>query len=365
MTNVRQSVELAADREQVWRYVTNPENFADYVAGYAGGRVTTPNDTGAGAAYAWTGKLGPLRVGVEERVVRWDDGREVAYEGKLGPTRFGSSVRVEDAGPSATRLVVGIDYRVPALLGGRATESALRPLVQADVETSLGRLRARFGAPGRKDAGPTPAEVASVYRKRARRYDTATQLYRLAFPLARYRRLAADALALRPGATVVEIGCGTGANFPLLEERVGPEGRIIGVDLTPAMLDKAKQRVAAAGWRNVELVQSDAARFAFPENVDGIVSTLALTLSPDFEQVIERGAAALAPAGRWVILDLKLPERWPSWLLDAALALTLPYILTKDAASRHAWEALKRAMPHTRVQELYFGATYLAVGIKT
>ena len=57
-----------------------------------------------------------------------------------------------------------------------------------------------------------------LYRKRARRYDLAVQLYRLVgFRVRRYREEAVGALALREGDTVVEIGCGTGLNFPLLE----------------------------------------------------------------------------------------------------------------------------------------------------
>jgi hypothetical protein len=65
-----------------------------------------------------------------------------------------------------------------------------------------------------------------------------------------------------------------------------------------------------------------------------------------------------------VILDLKLPDQWPAWALSLGLALTRPYIVTVEAASRHPWEALERALPHTRVRDLYFGVAYLAVGSK-
>lgn len=361
MTSIQAITQLAAERERVFRYLTDPANFPEYVAGYTGGHVTTPNDRGPGATIVWKGGIGPLRLEVEEQVVRWDEGREVAYEGRCGPSRFSSSMRLDDAGAGATRLAVGIDYSIPALLGGRATEALVRPLVEADVNESVARLRDRFGVPAGQ--GPTPEEVVAVYRKRARRYDAATQLYRLAFPMRRYRRLAVDALSLRRGATVVEIGCGTGANFPLLQERVGPTGRIIGVDVTDAMLEEARRRVAARGWTNVELVLSDAGRYEFPDGVDAVLSTLALGLSPDFDHVIERGARALSPNGRWAILDLKLPD-WPAWALAIGLAVSKPYAVSLQAASRHPWEVLRRVLPDTRVRELYFGATYLAVGVK-
>jgi len=75
----------------------------------------------------------------------------------------------------------------------------------------------------------TREEVLGVYRKRARSYDlTANVYYLLGFREWAYRRRAIEALGLRRGDTVVEIGCGTGLNFGLLEERIGSEGRLIG-----------------------------------------------------------------------------------------------------------------------------------------
>ena len=144
----------------------------------------------------------------------------------------------------------------------------------------------------------TREEVLGVYRKRARRYDlTANVYYLLGFREWAYRKRAIAALGLRPGDTVVEIGCGTGLNFGLLEERIGPQGRLIGVDLTDAMLSRARERVRDKGWRNVELVECPAASFRFPPGIDGILSTFALTLEPEYDQVIERGAEALEPGG--------------------------------------------------------------------
>ena len=114
-----------------------------------------------------------------------------------------------------------------------------------------------------------------LYRKRAKRYDQTTLLYYMAgFRHWGYRKRAIQSLALNQGDTVVELGCGTGLNFSLLQDRVGPRGRIIGVDLTDAMLDGANSRVAAHGWSNVELIQSDAAVYSFPAAVDGILSSL-------------------------------------------------------------------------------------------
>ncbi len=86
--------------------------------------------------------------------------------------------------------------------------------------------------------------IVDIYRKRAKHYDVSANLYYLiGFREYAYRRKAVAALKLQPGDTVVEIGCGTGLNFPLLQQAVGPEGRLIGVDLTDSMLEQARQRV--------------------------------------------------------------------------------------------------------------------------
>jgi demethylmenaquinone methyltransferase/2-methoxy-6-polyprenyl-1,4-benzoquinol methylase len=113
-------------------------------------------------------------------------------------------------------------------------------------------------------------EIVDLYRIRAKRYDFTAQLYYLVgFREWAYRKKAVDALALKSGDTVVEIGCGTGLNFGLFEKKVGPKGNIIGVDLTDSMLSVARERVRQNRWSNVELVQSDAATFKFPARVNG------------------------------------------------------------------------------------------------
>ena len=209
----------------------------------------------------------------------------------------------------------------------------------------------------------TREEVLGVYRKRARHYDlTANSYYLLGFREWAYRKRAIAALGLRPGDTVVEIGCGTGLNFGLLEELIGPQGRLIGVDLTDAMLARARQRVRANGWRNVELVECAGASCRFPPGVDGILSTFALTLEPDYEEVIERGAKALQSGRRWVILDLKLPSSWLRHLTPALIVLVRPFAVSAQVAKRRPWESLQRHLKNVTVQELYCGIAYIAVG---
>lgn len=207
--------------------------------------------------------------------------------------------------------------------------------------------------------------IVDLYRRRAANYDLTSKLYRLiGFREGRYRRQAVDALALEPGDTVVDVACGTGLNFPVIEDRIGPGGRLIGVDVTDAMLEQARERVDREGWGNVELVLSDASAYAFPSGVRGILSTCALTLVPEYDDVIARGKAALAPGGRFVLFDLKEPDRWPEWAVAAFVAVSRPFAVTRDLGERKPWESIARHFPVHSMTELYAGAAYVAVGEK-
>ncbi len=206
-------------------------------------------------------------------------------------------------------------------------------------------------------------ETRDLYRKRAKRYDHAMWIYRLAgFRVDKYRRDTVASLSLEPGDVVIDIGCGTGLNFPFLEHAVGESGRITGVDLTDAMLDQARDRVRTAGWQNVELVQSDLAQYEFPAGVAGILSTLAITLVPEYDEIIETGAQALKPGGRMAILDFKKPDGWPNWLVRLAAWLNKPYGVSLELADRHPWEAIQQHLNEVLFQEYYFGVLYLSVG---
>ncbi len=208
-------------------------------------------------------------------------------------------------------------------------------------------------------------ETRDLYRQRAKRYDMSAQVFLLfGFKVHQYRRATISALALKPGDTVVELGCGTGLNFAYVQRVIGPAGKIVGVDLTDAMLDVARDRIARERWRNVELVQADLAEWQFPVGVSGVYSTLALTLVPEYDTIIERASRALKPEGRLAVLDLKEPVGWPAWLVRFAAWLNKPFGVSLELAERHPWESIRRYLTETEYQEYYFGVLYLCAGKK-
>ena len=209
----------------------------------------------------------------------------------------------------------------------------------------------------------TREEIYDVYQKRARIYELAVySCYLLGFPIGHYRRLAVEALAPRPGDTIVEIGCGTGMNFPLLQAKVGPKGKIIGVDISEAMLKRAEKRINDAGWNNVDLVLSSAADYPFPDGVDGVIATGVLTYEPDYDSVIERGTRALAPGRRWVVFDYKMPSGWFRHLVPVFVWIFRSFGISKALFERTPWQSIKRYLRNTKIEEFYFGLIFIASG---
>jgi ubiquinone/menaquinone biosynthesis C-methylase UbiE len=213
----------------------------------------------------------------------------------------------------------------------------------------------------------TREHLIETYRKKAKHYDATSWLYPVpGYPHRAQRRRAVQALGLRAGDSVIDVACGTGDNFPLIEEAIGPDGRIVGVDMTDAMLACAQDRIEKHGWSNISLVQSDAAAFEFPAEVNAILSTYALTQVPECAKVIANGTAALSQSGRWVVVDLKIPAKTPGWLTQLGTATVRPFASIDEWKMRRPWDAIRGAMAEelasTSWTELFFGTAFLAVG---
>ena len=194
--------------------------------------------------------------------------------------------------------------------------------------------------------------VIKAYRKYADNYDLVVKFYRLlGIKIGKYRKITVDALELSKGDIVVELGCGiglwnwvvelgcgTGLNFPLVLDVIGPDGKLIGVDITDKMLDQARKRVKGNEWNNVELVQSDAAEYNFPKDVDGIFATGVIQYSPQCDKIIKHGYDALKTGKNFVILDFKMSQGPARIFAPLLLYLTKPFFSNKEYMVRSAWK---------------------------
>lgn len=105
---------------------------------------------------------------------------------------------------------------------------------------------------------------------------------------------------------MLEIGAGTGRNFPYLLEAIGPGGTVIAVDASEGMLAEARRLIERNGWTNVELHRQDAARLELDRDVDGVLFSLSYSVLPEPRPALARAWERLRPGARLVLMDVGL-----------------------------------------------------------
>lgn len=198
------------------------------------------------------------------------------------------------------------------------------------------------------------ATVETSYGRDAEFYDGRTS----AFQSDRLRII--DALPLRVGDVVLDVGCGTGLCFEGLRNRVGIHGRVIGIDQSPEMVMLAADRVARHGWDNVTIVEAPVETAPIPVMADAALFCAV--------HDVLRSPAALANAfdhlhpRAWVAAGGgKYASKWMVMMNTMIRALHQPYVRSFDGFDR-PWARLEEFVTDFRVEEFSFGAGYVTVG---
>jgi trans-aconitate methyltransferase len=175
-----------------------------------------------------------------------------------------------------------------------------------------------------------------------------------------WRRRLVERLPLNPGDVVLDVGCGSGLCSPLLQQRIGPTGTIIGIDASAAMLAQARQRIAAHGWRNVVLLAAAAEDAVIPRVADHALFCAVhdvLQSSAALRNVLGKvrpGGWVAAVGGKWA----------PPWAigLNALVATTHAPFVRDFTGFDRPWALLAGHLTHLQVREIEMGCGYLAVG---
>jgi len=202
--------------------------------------------------------------------------------------------------------------------------------------------------------GATRRRSVAKYRKRAAGYD------RTCGPTWTIRERTIAGLDLEPGQRVLDVACGTGLSLALLRDRVGEGGHVYGFDHSGEMLDQARARVAAAGWRNVTLLASAAQELTLPQPVDALLFHYTHDILRSVA-ALEHILACARPGARVAIAGIKY---FPRWLapLNAWVYLKNYGYNGAPGELRSPWDRIAPRLADWEVTPTQWGMGYIASG---
>ncbi len=212
-------------------------------------------------------------------------------------------------------------------------------------------------SPNPAPAAHPPAGRAArrpAYGEQACSYDRRTGAFQS------YRRAIIEALPVRRGQVVLDVGSGTGLCSGLLRDKVGAQGGVVGIEESPEMAAVARERIAGEGWRNVTVVESPAEDAEIPVTADAAVFCAVHDILQSRDAL--RNVLTKLRPGAWVAAG---GGKWAApWLVGVNLQakmLHAPFVRSFEGFGR-PWSHLEEMIEDVHVRELALGSGYIVTG---
>ncbi len=184
----------------------------------------------------------------------------------------------------------------------------------------------------------------------------------------KYKKLAFADSSLKKGDHVLVFCCGTGLDFPIIRNKIGDCGKIVGVDFSSEMLAKARKRIAKHNWNNVELFEDDVSEFKDIHDIkyDVGVCTLGISIIPEFQKAYDNLVTHIKPHGEIIIGDMQLATGWLARFNPVTIFMAKRFGGTHDG-HQNSTELCKMMMANlsdSRKKEFFLKSYFYCIGKK-
>jgi SAM-dependent methyltransferase len=215
---------------------------------------------------------------------------------------------------------------------------------------------------GETELSPESKNIKEIYSgKVARKYDFSMPPF-----FKSWKKKAINESSLKSGDRVLVFCCGTGLDFPYILEKIGRDGKIIGVDFSGEMLDSARKKIRRNRWENIELVEADITEFGdeLVPPADAGICTLGLSIIPDFKAGYYNLLSNVRDGGEIIIGDMQLASGWRARLNPVTVMMARKFGGSHDGHqnSLELYSMINEDLVEVRKREFFFRSYYYCIG---